>query len=115
MTSQQLLGGNQTVLLRSCFENQLPERRYFQYTCNTNRDFSNVKFRVNISSLVFFMFQDSGKQDHNFNGKMTLIWAYGQSGVDFYKKDEFKYHSGRNRGRHNLGNYLTSFMTIALT
>ena len=60
-------------------------------------------------------FQDSGKQDHNFNGKMTLIWAYGQSGVDFYKKDEFKYHSGRNRGRHNLGNYLTSFMTIALT
>jgi len=46
--------------------------------------------------------QDSGKQDHNFNGKMTLIWAYGQSGVDFYKKDEFKYHSGRNRGKHNL-------------
>ena len=70
-----------------------------------------------MSSLNRFKlkFQDSGKQDHNFNGKMTLIWAYGQSGVDFYKKDEFKYHSGRNRGKHSLGNYLATFVSIALT
>ena len=30
---------------------------------------------------------------------MTLIWAYGQSGNEFYAEDELKYHSGRNRGR----------------
>jgi len=46
--------------------------------------------------------QDSGKQDHNFDGKMTLIWAYGQSGNEFYQEDELKYHSGRNRGRFTL-------------
>ena len=34
---------------------------------------------------------------------MTLIWAYGQSGNEFYAEDELKYHSGRNRGRFTLG------------
>ena len=34
---------------------------------------------------------------------MTLIWAYGQSGNEFYAEDELKYHSGKNRGRFTLG------------
>jgi len=48
--------------------------------------------------------QDSGKQDHNFDGKMTVIWAYGQryfDTADFYNEDELKYHGG-NRGKFTL-------------
>jgi len=41
--------------------------------------------------------RDSGKSDHDFNGLLKVIWAYGQSGVPFYKEDEIKYHGG-NRG-----------------
>ena len=46
--------------------------------------------------------EDSGKQDHNFGGQLTLIWAYGQTGVEFYKEDVFLYHGG-NKGRSTLG------------
>ena len=35
-----------------------------------------------------------------------MIWAYGQSGVDFYKEDEIKYHGG-NRGHTTLGKLKT--------
>ena len=34
---------------------------------------------------------------------MELIWAYGQSGIDFYKEDELKYHGGPNRGHRKIG------------
>ena len=46
--------------------------------------------------------EDSGKQDHNFGGQLTLIWAYGQTGVEFYKEDVLLYHGG-NKGRSTLG------------
>ena len=45
---------------------------------------------------------DSGsKSDHEFYGKLKLIWAYGRSDIDFYKADEIKYHGG-NRGSQIL-------------
>lgn len=45
--------------------------------------------------------RDAGKSDHNFEGLLKVIWAYGQAGVDFYKEDEIKYHGG-NRGHTTL-------------
>lgn len=39
--------------------------------------------------------------DHDFDGKLKLIWAHGQDGNDFYKQDELKYHGG-NRGSMTL-------------
>ena len=49
--------------------------------------------------------RDAGKSDHDFYGLLKIIWAYGQSGVDFYKEDEVKYHGG-NRGSISLRKYL---------
>ena len=35
-------------------------------------------------------------------GKLTLIWAYGQEDT-FYKADHLKYHGRKNRGIASLG------------
>ena len=45
---------------------------------------------------------------------MTLIWAYGQSGNEFYAEDELKYHSGRNRGRFTLGKKILLLILLCI-
>ena len=35
-------------------------------------------------------------------GKLTLIWAYGQEDT-FYRADHLKYHGRKNRGIASLG------------
>jgi hypothetical protein len=45
---------------------------------------------------------DSGHPaDHEFYGKLKLIWAHGRSDDPFYHEDELKYHGG-NRGHYTL-------------
>jgi hypothetical protein len=45
---------------------------------------------------------DSGHPaDHEFYGKLKLIWAHGRSDDPFYHEDELKYHGG-NRGQYTL-------------
>lgn len=41
------------------------------------------------------------KADHEFYGKLKLIWAHGRSDDSFYKPDEIKYHGG-NKGQYTL-------------
>ena len=43
-----------------------------------------------------------GVADHPLEGKLTLIWAYGQED-SFYKPDQLKYHGKANRGINVLG------------
>jgi len=38
-----------------------------------------------------------GTADHDMEGKLTLIWAYGQEDA-FYKSDLLKYHGRKTRG-----------------
>lgn len=58
--------------------------------------------------------RDAGKSDHDFEGLLKVIWAYGQSGDDFYKEDEIKYHLG-NRGAISLGKYLPNYICFIIS
>ena len=57
---------------------------------------TTVMFRKRIKGV-----KDLGKQDHEFNGRMNLIWAVGQAGNEFYQDDELKYHSS-GRGQRTI-------------
>ena len=46
---------------------------------------------------------------------MTLIWAYGQTGVDFYKEGELKYHGGNRGILRKLGECETYKIMMKLT
>ena len=49
---------------------------------------------------------DSGTPaDHEFYGKLKLIWAHGRSDDPFYSDDEVKYHGG-NRGQYTLRKFI---------
>lgn len=45
-------------------------------------------------------------KNYFYQGKLTLIWAYGQED-SFYKPDLLKYHGRKSRGVASIGNSLT--------
>jgi len=49
------------------------------------------------TTMRFVKKMSGGVADHPLQGKLTLIWAYGQN-TEFYKPDQLKYHSKPNRG-----------------
>ena len=42
--------------------------------------------------------EDEHFTDHELEGEMDFVWAYGRDDESFYKEDELKYHSTSNRG-----------------
>jgi len=49
------------------------------------------------TTIRFVKKMSGGVADHPLEGKLTLIWAYGQED-SFYKPDQLKYHGKANRG-----------------
>jgi hypothetical protein len=55
---------------------------------------TTIKFRKRLNSKNV----SQSYQDHNFDGKIVLIWAHGQQNHSFYAMDNLHYHGRRNRG-----------------
>lgn len=53
------------------------------------------------TTLRFIKKMFAGTADHDLEGKLTLIWAYGQED-GFYKSDLLKYHGRKSRGVASL-------------
>ena len=54
------------------------------------------------TTIRFIKKISEGVADHPLEGKLTLIWAYGQEDT-FYRADHLKYHGRKNRGIASLG------------